>query len=656
MLTSAQIDALRDLSGQLLDPVTDFLLEDIAKRVAEAGQLTGTAAYQAWRLQELGISQKQLKKEIAKRLKVSQKEAKKLLTQAAETGYNFDLSRFPTSDAIPFSSNTGLQQVLDATVKLAKEDLSNITQTIGFVGPDGKVRELTKAYDHACDFAFQKVSAGAQDPASAIRDAVRNLAEKGIRTIDYESGVHTSMEAAVRRNIMGGLGLMQEQISQENHDYLGCDGWEISAHGGSAPDHEPIQGKQYTDKEYKSLNNSLVRPIGTLNCGHAAFPIILGVNEPQYTEAELEEFRQQNEEGVTFEGHHYTLYEATQRQRKFERTIRKQKRRILVDEATGDKDKLQMDQIRLQVLKQEYARFSKGVGLPMQHTRMETAGFDWKKGKAAEKAAKSKGIFNINEAQTRKQYERYKERLARRMAGIEYEDFVELKRSGSTEWDKLQQDYRYTGVVNRLINNNKDVIVCNTPEDIPASYHDAAKGLSSSQKNGLYHYSHYDEGVKMNMALGHVPGVTLTPEEQINLDQTIDALNHMSLPENTVLWRGTEPHILKGFENLDPKDLSSWKLQEVSMDGFTSTSILQTTSYNDKPIQMVILAPKNMLGAGYIDDVSYNLAHLGEVENGHKLSQEYEILLQKSSRFSIMEAQKFMDKTILVVKWEGGTP
>lgn len=396
MLTSAQIDALRDLSGQLLDPVTDFLLEDIAKRVAEAGQLTGTAAYQAWRLQELGISQKQLKKEIAKRLKVSQKEAEKLLTQAAETGYNFDLSRFPTSDAIPFSSNTGLQQILDATVKLAKEDLSNITQTIGFVGPDGKVRELTKAYDHACDFAFQKVSAGAQDPASAIRDAVRNLAEKGIRTIDYESGVHTSMEAAVRRNIMGGLGLMQEQISQENHDYLGCDGWEISAHGGSAPDHEPIQGKQYTDKEYKSLNNSLVRPIGTLNCGHAAFPIILGVNEPQYTEAELEEFRQQNEEGVTFEGRHYTLYEATQRQRKFERTIRKQKRRIVVSKATGDKDKLQADQIRLQVLKQEYARFSKGVGLPMQHTRMETAGFDWKKGKAAESASRNRETLENN--------------------------------------------------------------------------------------------------------------------------------------------------------------------------------------------------------------------------------------------------------------------
>lgn len=385
MLTAYQIDVLRSKSEQLLDPVTDFLIEDIAKRISEAGQLTGTAAYQAWQLQKLGVSQRQLKKEIAKRLKVSQKEAEQLLTQAAETGYNFDLSRFPTSHAVPLSANSSLQQILDTTVKLAKEDLSNMTQTIGFVGPDGVCRELTDAYNQACDFAFQKVSTGAQDYMSAIRDATRNLAEKGIRTIDYESGVHTSMEAAVRRNIMGGLGLMQEQISQKNHDMLGCDGYEISAHAASAADHEPFQGRQYTDKEYKALNNSLVRRIGTLNCAHSSFPIILGVNAPQYTPEELEQMREDNETGVIYEGKHYSLYEATQRQRQLERAIRGQKRKILIDKTVGDEESLQTHQIRLQVLKQEYTRFSRAADLPMQHQRAEVAGFTFKDGKAAEK-------------------------------------------------------------------------------------------------------------------------------------------------------------------------------------------------------------------------------------------------------------------------------
>lgn len=387
MLTASQIEALRAKSEHLLDPVIEFLIEDISRRVSEAGQLTGTASYQIWRAQNLGISQRKIKEEIAKRLNISMKEVEILLTQAAETGYRFDLDRFPTKHAIALSANSSLQQVLDATVKQAMADLTNITQTMGFVGSDGICRELTAAYHQACDFAFQKVTTGAQDYMSAIRDATKNLAKQGIQYIDYKSGRHYSIEAAVRQNIMGGLGIMQEQISQQNHDTLGCDGWELSAHACSAPDHEPYQGKQYTDAEYTRLNDSLVRRIGTLNCGHAAFPIILGVNSPQYTPEELEKFRKDNDDGVYFEGRHYTQYEATQRQRAFERAVRNKKREILVDESLGDKEKLQADQIRMVRLKQEYKRFSDGVGLPMQYARMEAAGFDWKKAKAAEKAA-----------------------------------------------------------------------------------------------------------------------------------------------------------------------------------------------------------------------------------------------------------------------------
>ena len=165
------------------------------------------------------------------------------------------------------------------------------------------------------------------------------------------------------------------RFSKQNHDDFGCDGWEISAHAASAPDHEPIQGKQYSDAAFEVLNNSLVRRIGTLNCGHAAFPIIMGVDSPQYTAEELEKFRQDNEKGIDYNGRHYTTYEATQQQRKLERTIRKQKRRILVDESTGDKEKLRQDQIKYHVLDQEYKRFSKAAGLRLQHERVEMSGF-----------------------------------------------------------------------------------------------------------------------------------------------------------------------------------------------------------------------------------------------------------------------------------------
>ena len=387
MLTTDQIDVLGNKAMQLITPVTDFLIADIARRISEAGQLTATASYQVWRAQQLGLSQKEIKKRLKKLLKVSTDELEQLLAQAAETGYNFDIRNLPTEVAIPFADNSAIQQIVSAAVQLAKDDLSNITQTIGFVTANGKAFGLTDAYNQACDFAFMKVSTGAQDYNSAIREATKNLAEKGIVTIDYESGVHTSLEAAVRRNIMGGLGLMQEQISKQNHDDFGCDGWEISAHAASAPDHEPIQGRQYSDAEFEKLNNSLVRRIGTLNCGHSAFPIIMGVDSPQYTPEELEKFRKDNEKGVDYEGRHYTMYQATQRQRKLERAIRKQKRRILVAEQnTNDKERLHQAQIKYQVLNQEYKRFSKAAGLRLQHERMEMAGFGPKQARSAEKA------------------------------------------------------------------------------------------------------------------------------------------------------------------------------------------------------------------------------------------------------------------------------
>lgn len=396
MLTPDQIAALGDAARKVTDPITEYLLQDIARRVAEAGQLTSTAQYQVWRLQNLGLSQTEIEKQLQQLLQASQGEIRRILYQSAQSGYDLDVRRFPTAAAIPFAENLVLQQIVAAAVEQAEADFANLTQTLGMVDPFGNALPLQKAYRSCTDFAFKQVVTGAASCTEAIRQATRNLAEKGVRVIDYESGVHTSLEAAVRRNILGGLGLMQEQISQAAHDQLGCNGWEITAHANSAPDHEPIQGKQYPDRAYEALNSSLRRRIGTLNCGHAAFPIILGVSQPQYSQRELEKFRTDNEKGVTVEGRHYTGYEAAQMQRKLERAIRTQKRRVMVDEAAGDTEKLAQDRTRLNVLHQRYREFSKAAGLRTQYERTEVAGFGEKPKPVLERLNFAQGTAEVD--------------------------------------------------------------------------------------------------------------------------------------------------------------------------------------------------------------------------------------------------------------------
>ena len=93
-----------------------------------------------------------------------------------------------------------------------------------------------------------------------------------------------------------------------------------------------------------------------------------------------------NHKGCTIEGRHYSLYEATQMQRKMERGIRKQKKRILVDKATGDEEKLQIDQTKLRMQNANYKKFSDAAGLRTQNERAQVAGFGRKEAAESAKA------------------------------------------------------------------------------------------------------------------------------------------------------------------------------------------------------------------------------------------------------------------------------
>lgn len=370
-LKPEQIAALRDACERIAEPITKWLLRDAAERIAGAGQMSSTAAYELYRANAMGRSQKALEAFLKKQLEISDREIRALFRQAAKWSRENDLDRL-RGEPIPF--DLGYEQMAGAAATLAEADFRNLTQTLGAIAPNGKVLPLREFYQNSMDFAFQQVFTGASDYESAMRQATAKLANKGIRTIDYESSVHTGIEAATRRNLMGGMGLMDEQITQSNHDRLGCDGWEISAHANSAPDHEPYQGKQYSDADYRRLNSSLQRRIGTLNCGHTAMPIIMGVNSPQYTEAQLEQLRKNNEAGITYQGRHYTGYEAQQKQREIERAIRAQKNRITVSGAAGDTERMQSAQTKLYRLQREYRDFSQHAGLRTQFQRAEAAG------------------------------------------------------------------------------------------------------------------------------------------------------------------------------------------------------------------------------------------------------------------------------------------
>lgn len=360
-MTSAQRDGLKDAVLALTEPMIDDLVKDISRRIKGAGAITETAEYQIYRAQALGASKKEVERRVAEQLKLQEEVISSLFE------YVLDKS-------LAYEDNGSLQQMADAYAEMTKSKTAEMLQNLWGTAPDGQVLPLQDAYARALDFAFRETATGVLDMETAIRRAVMPLAKRGLRTIEQKSGRSIGIEYACRRYITDQLGALDDEVQKANHDRLGCDGWEISAHAACAPDHEPIQGRQYSDAEYEQLNNSLQRRIGHLNCGHTASPIILGVNAPQYTEAELKQFAEDNERGITYNGKHYTLYQAGQEQATMENAIRNLRRQILADEETKSPD-LQKHQIRLRVLQSEYTKFCKAANLPTRNERLQVAGF-----------------------------------------------------------------------------------------------------------------------------------------------------------------------------------------------------------------------------------------------------------------------------------------
>ena len=365
MITPEQMTALQDALSKIADPVTYFIIKDVIRRISEAGKITSTAEYQ-------------LKQAIW--LKKSQSDINTLLRKinpSEEVATAFSKALEVIYEQMGMEPDAISDEILRAAIKLAEDDFTNITQTMGMVDPYGNPLPLQDAYRACTDYAFTKVLTGAQSYQQACYEASKNLIDMGVRVIDYESGVHTSVDAAVRRDIFGGMGLMVEQIEDHIHEELDATGWELSAHEACAKDHEPYQGRQYTNAEYMELNGTaenpgiLKRRIGTLNCKHIAFPVMIGIQKPIYTEEQLKAMEKRNHDGITFEGKHYTMYEATQMQRALERAIRKQRRKIIAFEELPDQEeKLKAARIRYTQLVQKYRDFSDAAGLRTQEARI----------------------------------------------------------------------------------------------------------------------------------------------------------------------------------------------------------------------------------------------------------------------------------------------
>ena len=363
------------------------VLKKIGEAIKKFDGISPTVAHQIAQELKYGTDIDDLIEELSKLSGKSIKDIEEAFDLVAKENVEFAeiYAKAKNMEFVDYKDNDQLKKLVKGIAGETNATFQNISnaKAIGFVLKDengNKIfKNLKKTYNDLIDEAVFNVTTGTTDYQSAMRGVMKQLADSGVKIheekVGYKSGYNIRIDSAVRQNVLTGIRQVNLEVQKQVGRDFGANGVEISAHSSCAEDHLPIQGKQFSNKEFKKLNASLERPIGEYNCRHFVFSIVLGVNQPSYSNKMLNEMNKESQSIIEYEGKKYTSYEATQVQRKLETAIRKEKDRQIIARASGDKEGVGTAQSNITSLTNKYNDFSKNAGLDTYKNRLSVSGY-----------------------------------------------------------------------------------------------------------------------------------------------------------------------------------------------------------------------------------------------------------------------------------------
>lgn len=396
MLNNEQEEKLVQILIDRINALNEDILTIIGNRIKQIGELTPTQVHQIKQMLMYDTDIDTIVQKLAEVTNMNVNDIYNMFEYSAKTNQDFAKQFYKARGIsyIPYAQNKALKEQIRAIAKITAKEYANISRTsaIGYTVKDLKgnlvFKDISSTYKDIIDKAILNVGQGKTTYQQEMRNAIKQIGQSGLKTIDYESGRSMRLDSAIRQNTLEGLRTLTNQIQQQFGEEFGADGVEVSHHINSAPDHiDTVDGKQFSlngdrvvkgklYKDFNTVNNSLDRQVSTLNCRHYIFSIVLGVNKPQYTDKQLEEDKKKNKEGFDFEGKHYSNYEGEQLQRLIEREIRKQKDVQILAKSSGDKELTLQAQTKITQLTIKYKQLCNVSGLPNQlKTRASVVGY-----------------------------------------------------------------------------------------------------------------------------------------------------------------------------------------------------------------------------------------------------------------------------------------
>lgn len=385
MLNEVDVDNLIQPFAERQKAIENYIVNLIAKRIKEIGTMKPSDIYKLERLLKTGSDVREINKALARLTGLQEKEIKKMIKVVAADSYA-DAKPFydyRSKPYVPLMDNEPLSQVIEAVGLETMGEYKNLanTQMTGFVIRDlkhpGKTKfyNVQQTYKTVMDEAIQAVQSGVTDYNSAMRRTLKQLNSSGMQRVYWEdSGYKQRMDTAVKRTILDGIRHINQRVHEILGRQFGANGYELSAHHMPAPDHAPFQGHMFSKHQYNRLQNNksfkdingkkfagVRRIIGQWNCKHFAYPIIIGVSKPKYTDEQLQDILDENAKGAKVGGRHYTLYELLQKQNEIALKVRQYKDGQIMAMTAGDMDLAREYQAKVSEWTKRYKSFNAAV-------------------------------------------------------------------------------------------------------------------------------------------------------------------------------------------------------------------------------------------------------------------------------------------------------
>ena len=283
--------------------------------------------------------------------------------------------------------DSGMQQIINE-LGYYPESVKQITQalcdkTTGSMYNQTRTIAETVQQDfiQAADYAHMEIVYGKKSVYDAVAFAVSDVLKdtgNAFSRVTYPSGHSDAIEVAMLRAARTGGAQTAATVIERYCDESKIELVEVSAHYGARPEHAVWQGKVYSlhgsTSKYPNLADATgygtVTGLLGANCMHLYYPFPEG-SERTYTDEQLQEM--QNEK-LMYQDKEVPTYELIQKQRAFERSIRKQKQDILKNEAAGSD--VTADKIRLKNTQNRLKRFLDDVGFTRRPQREQVYGWD----------------------------------------------------------------------------------------------------------------------------------------------------------------------------------------------------------------------------------------------------------------------------------------